>query len=61
MAYITKLAFMNEYYAYGRINIWGSRVSTSSITYWKYDTYILILYMSWRFVGGSGVKKITPL
>ena len=24
MAYITKLAFMNEYYAYDRINIWGS-------------------------------------
>ena len=54
MAYITKLAFMNDYYAYGRINIWGSRVSTSSITYWKitwkYD-------MSSRFVGGLTAKK----
>ena len=42
MANINKLAFMNEYYAYGRINTWGSRISTSSITYWKitwkYDT-----------------------
>ena len=28
MAYITKLAFMNECYAYGRINVWGSQFYT---------------------------------
>jgi hypothetical protein len=50
MAYITKLAFMNEYYAYGRINIWGSKVSTYWKITWKYD-------MSWRFFGGSTAKK----
>jgi hypothetical protein len=55
MAYITKLAFMNEYYAYGRIIIWGSRVPTSSITYWKITIGNMICHGD--LLGGQKLKK----